>query len=490
MKARKLKSILRRLKDISILVVGDLMIDEYLWGKTERISPEAPVQVVEISNHNRTPGGSGNVVTNLIPYCQKVYVAGVIGKDQSGQWLCEDLAKKGADVETIINSPKHYTSLKSRVLAASQQIIRIDHEHKRSLEQDLEDELFNKISALLPKVKAVLISDYNKGLFGGNLSQRVIEAAKKANIPVVADPKGMDYKRYRGATAITPNMSELAQALGAEKIDQDNIVESGWVLAKNLDLEALLVTRSEEGLSLFNTKSSKHKHIPTHARDVYDVTGAGDTVLALFGACLAIGEDFSTAARLANMAAGIVVAKVGAAHVKPAELANLVEREWSDSASRKITTLEDFVSLIPQIRMENKRIVFTNGCFDLLHVGHIKYLQAARNQGDLLIVGLNSDVSIQRLKGENRPLISENDRAHILSALDCVDFVIIFGTDTPIELIEAIKPDMLAKGADYSRETVVGYEFVESYGGQVVLVDLIEGHSTSNLIDKIVDIHT
>ena len=331
--------------------------------------------------------------------------------------------------------------------------------------------------------QVILVSDYAKGVLTPRLLAGITTAARRLGIPVVVDPKGSDYCRYRGATIITPNRKEAEQASGVAIRDDDGLGRAASVLLEQGQFAALLITRSEQGMSLFQ-RDHGTVHIPTVARDVFDVTGAGDTVLAVLGLALACGLGFAEAARLANVAAGIAVGKVGTATVSPAEIIAEISHTHRDSDT-KIKNIDVLAGIIAAERQQGKNVVFTNGCFDLLHVGHVKYLQKARTFGDLLVLGLNSDASVRRLKGEKRPLIGEAERAHILAALDCVDYVVVFDEDTPLRLIEALRPAVLVKGGDYTPEGVVGKDVVEAYGGRVELVEFVDGRSTTNIIDKI-----
>jgi D-beta-D-heptose 7-phosphate kinase/D-beta-D-heptose 1-phosphate adenosyltransferase len=329
----------------------------------------------------------------------------------------------------------------------------------------------------------ILISDYLKGVLTEGLLQRIIALGRERGVPVVVDPKGSDYRKYRGATLLTPNRKEAQTAAGIAIVDEASLNRAGRKLREELDLEALVLTRSEEGMSLFS-RDGREMHLPTEAREVYDVSGAGDTVLAVLGIGLGGGLELEEAARLSNVAAGVVVGKVGTSTVTPEEILEVVGRQHQDT-DLKIKQRDALKVLLDDKRQRGKTIVFTNGCFDLLHVGHVKYLQKARQLGDLLVLGLNSDASIRRLKGPKRPLIDQEERAHILAALDCIDYVVIFDEDTPLELISVLRPHVLVKGGDYTPEGVVGKEIVESYGGRVELIRFVDGRSTTSIVEKI-----
>ena len=485
MERRDIESLFARANDIRALVVGDLMLDEYLWGKAERISPEAPVQVVEVQREELRLGGAGNVVNNLVALGCCVAACSVIGDDENGQLLLENFAAQGVDIAGVFVDPSRRTSKKTRVLASNQQIVRIDRETRDAVAAGSESRLVEFIGRVAPSCDVILVSDYLKGVLTAEVLAAIFAAGQSAGIPVVVDPKGSDYVKYRGATVLTPNRREAEAATGIAICDGESLGRAAKDLLERVELAALLITRSEQGMSIFQADGAA-EHIPTVAREVFDVTGAGDTVLAMLGLALASGHGVVESARLANAAAGIAVGKVGTSTVTPEEVIAEVGRSHPDSDA-KIKNLDVLCRVVAGARERRKRIVFTNGCFDLIHVGHVKYLQKARSFGDLLILGLNSDASVRRLKGEKRPLIGEAERAHLLAALDCVDYVVIFDEDTPLNLIEAIRPDVLVKGGDYTREGVVGHDLVESYGGKVELVQFVDNRSTSGIIEKILE---
>lgn len=479
----EVESFLSRLGSIRALVIGDLMLDEYVWGKTERISPEAPVQVVDVAREDLRLGGAGNVINNLVTLGCQVHVASVLGDDGDGRRLRGMLMGKGVIADGVLLAPGRTTSRKTRILASNQQMLRIDRESREPISPDQEDQLAAYVAMVAGNCQVILISDYLKGVLTEGLLQRVIALGRERGVPVVADPKGDDYRKYRGATLLTPNRKEAQTASGIAIVDEASLNMAGRKLRESLDLEALVLTRSEEGMSLF-FRNGQGMHLPTEAREVYDVSGAGDTVLAVLGVGLGGGLALDEAARLSNVAAGVVVGKVGTSTVTPEEILEVIGRQHQDT-DLKIKKRDALKLLLDDRRGRGKTIVFTNGCFDLLHVGHVKYLQKARQLGDLLVLGLNSDASIRRLKGPKRPLIGQEERAHILAALDCIDFVVIFDEDTPLELIDALRPHILVKGGDYTPEGVVGKKIVESYGGRVELIQFVDGRSTTNIIDKI-----
>ncbi|MCM2356541.1 MAG: bifunctional D-glycero-beta-D-manno-heptose-7-phosphate kinase/D-glycero-beta-D-manno-heptose 1-phosphate adenylyltransferase HldE [Geobacteraceae bacterium] len=485
MQRKDVESLFAKARDIRVLVVGDLMLDEYLWGRAERISPEAPVQVVDVVREELRLGGAGNVANNLVALGCGVTVLSVIGADDNGTILQHAFSGKGVDVAGVFEDPMRRTSKKTRVVAAHQQIVRIDRESREPLSREFEEKIAAFLAERANGYQVIMVSDYLKGVLTEGVLAAIIDAGRRLGIPVVIDPKGSDYRKYRGATILTPNRKEAEIATGVRIDSDESLANAADTLLREGGLAALLVTRSEQGMSLFEA-SGRTVHIPTFAREVYDVTGAGDTVLALIGLVLACGHSFEEAARLANVAGGIAVGKLGTSTVTPAEIIAEVGRGHRDSDA-KIKNRDVLAAVIAEEKEQGKRVVFTNGCFDLLHAGHVKYLQKARSFGDLLVLGLNSDASVRRLKGDKRPLIGEEERSHLLAALDCVDYVVIFDEDTPLQLIEALRPQVLVKGGDYAPEGVVGKDLVESYGGRLELVEFVDGKSTTGIIEKILE---
>jgi D-beta-D-heptose 7-phosphate kinase/D-beta-D-heptose 1-phosphate adenosyltransferase len=474
--------------EIRCLVIGDLMLDEYLWGRAERISPEAPVQVVDVVREELRLGGAGNVVHNLAALGAQVSVCSVVGEDQNGRELLGQFCHHHIDIRAIFLDPDRRTSRKTRVVAAHQQIVRIDRESRDSLPPAVEQQLCDWIAAHAFEYQVIVLSDYNKGVLTPAVIASAISTAAAVGIPVLVDPKGTDFTRYGGATLLTPNRKEAEAASGIPINDAASLADAAGAIMGATGLQHLLITRSEEGMSLFS-KTGDIVHIPTVAREVFDVSGAGDTVLAALAVGIASGLNMADAARLANVAAGIAVGKLGTSIVTPQEIIDAVSLSHKDS-NAKIKSLDVLSLLIAAEKNKGKRIVFTNGCFDLLHAGHVKYLQKARSLGDLLVLGLNSDASVRRLKGPKRPLIDQEERAHLLAALDCINYVVIFDEDTPLELITALKPHILAKGGDYSLDGVVGKDIVESYGGRVELVTFVDGKSTTNIIERILELYS
>jgi D-beta-D-heptose 7-phosphate kinase/D-beta-D-heptose 1-phosphate adenosyltransferase len=459
-----------------VLVVGDVMLDRYWQGPTSRISPEAPVPVVKVEQDELRPGGAANVALNAAALNSQVTLIGLVGDDAEATLLAERLALHGVGTRLVPVAGSR-TITKLRILSKHQQLIRLDFEDG-FLACD-ERAITNTFESSLHDAKIVVLSDYAKGVLRDAPS--LISAARKRGLPIVIDPKGHDFARYRGATLLTPNQSEFEAVVGHITDDADLVVK-GCALRDSLDLEALLITRSEKGMCLLQRGHSP-LHLPTRAREVYDVTGAGDTVVAVLAAAMAAGETMHEAVALSNLAAGVVVGKVGTATVSPAELAAAMEEHLP---IQRGTVAEDhLLDLIKRARAAGERIVMTNGCFDILHAGHVTYLQQARALGDRLIVAVNDDNSVRRLKGETRPVNSLAARQTVLAALAAVDWVVPFSEDTPQRLICRICPDILVKGGDYQIKDIAGGECVLAAGGEVKVLSFLDGHSTSSMIATI-----
>ena len=472
-------------KNAWALVIGDLMLDRYLWGDVERISPEAPVPVVLIKNETECAGGSANVAANLAGLGIATRLVGFVGDDDNGARLQRAIVELGVDASAVVKAERHPTIAKTRILGGHQQMMRLDQEDRAQYSDADMRNLMSALSKQLSERPAVVVlSDYAKGVLTPQLCQAVIAEARKLNIPVLVDPKGRDYTKYTGATALTPNKREAADACGVSTHDNEALLAAAAKMRENLKLDFLALTRGEEGVSLVENGHSLH--IPATAKQVFDVSGAGDTVIATLAAGLIAGLERKEALHLANLAAGVVVGKVGTAPIKHAELLHELTMEDSAQQADKVCSLDALLLRVAGWRVAGQRIVFTNGCFDLLHAGHVTYLEGARKLGDRLIVGLNTDRSVSALKGPARPVIHEADRARVMAALESVDAVVLFDQDTPLDLIRAIKPDVLAKGSDYSEDQVVGGADVKSWGGRVALVDLVPGRSTSKIIGKLV----
>jgi len=470
-----------------ILVVGDVMLDRYLWGDVKRISPEAPVPVFHIKRRSIVPGGAGSVVLNVIGLGASVILLGVIGRDENGRILKRLLEDR--KIESILMEDNNRPTItKTRVLAKGQQLLRIDDENTIVLDESLKAGIIEKVANEIYRCAAVIFSDYGKGIFDTQgLTEALIDAAHGADVPVIVDPKGKNWERYAGADCLTPNTAEFEHVLGVPLGDEDALIDAMQTARSKYRLSNLLVTRGPLGMCLVG-EEEQPRFIPSIAREVYDVSGAGDTVIATLAVGIASGQSYLDAARLANVAAGVVVGKLGTQPISTLELKAAVEISGNQIGGRinqKAHSLGAAMVQVQAWKALDQKIVFTNGCFDLLHPGHIHLLNEAKRCGERLIVGLNSDASVRRLKGAKRPILSEADRAAILGALDCVDLVIIFEEDTPIELIETLEPDVLVKGSDYRPEKVVGKEFVESYGGRVQLVPVMEGYSTTRLAERV-----
>ena len=466
-----------------VLVVGDLMLDIYLWGEVSRISPEAPVPIVRLSKRRETAGGAGNVLLNLASLGLKAVALGFVGDDAPGRQLLTILDEAGVETGPVIASGSRPTVTKTRVIGGHQQMMRIDDEVSGPAEPEAIDSLIAAVRReLRGGVEAVILSDYGKGALPDRACRAAIDEANRLGIPVLVDPKGRDFAKYAGATALTPNRHEFDAAAGEGPLDEPAFRAAAHAMRARLGLRHLVVTRSEKGLSVF--EEGGDEDFPAVAREVFDVSGAGDTTIATLTAALVAGHEIDDALRLANLAAGVVVGKAGTVPIRLADLAAEVRADPLDEQSRKVRGPDDLMVLLAEWRARGEKVVFTNGCFDLLHVGHVTLLAQARREGDRLIVGINTDRSIRALKGPQRPIVTETDRVQVLAGLASVDAVILFDEDTPQRLIEAIRPDVLVKGSDYTDATVVGADFVREAGGQVVLVRLVEGRSTTRMIAR------
>ncbi|MFP5305404.1 MAG: bifunctional D-glycero-beta-D-manno-heptose-7-phosphate kinase/D-glycero-beta-D-manno-heptose 1-phosphate adenylyltransferase HldE [Gammaproteobacteria bacterium] len=461
-----------------VLVVGDVMLDRYWTGPVQRISPEAPVPVVRVRGDEARPGGAANVALNVASLGARVHVLGVVGADDAGAQLRGAMAARGVDAEWIVSRTLP-TITKLRVLSRNQQLLRLDFEESLAATGAFDQAALQaRYAELLADCDVVVCSDYGKGTLAEVAA--LIALARKAGKPVLVDPKGDDYARYAGATLLTPNVPELEAVVGSAA-DEAELLARGDSLRDRLKLDALLLTRSEKGMSLLRRKHAP-LHLPAEAREVFDVTGAGDTVIAVLAAALAAGVELPFACRLANLAAGIVVGKLGTAAVSVAELEVALQHAHGDAG---VLDEDALLLRVAAARARGETIVMTNGCFDVLHVGHVKYLEAARRLGDVLIVAVNDDDSVRRLKGPTRPLNSCADRMRVLAGLRSVDWVVPFVEDTPARLIGAVLPDVLVKGGDYSPEQIAGHDTVTANGGRVVVLDYHAGYSTTGLIERV-----
>lgn len=476
---------INKFKDAKIVVYGDMMVDEYLSGDVSRISPEAPVPVVCIKNETKRLGGAGNVVRNLCALGADVIPISCIGKDESGEWLVNRFTEYGLDISGLLQNDRVVTSIKTRVTSQNQQLLRYDREIIQDVPSDFTDWLKDNVLKYISKANAVIISDYGKGAVTKTSAQILIEAANELDIPVVIDPKGSDYSKYSGATVCTPNMKEIQAAVNRSVSSEEEIAYAARELSEDCNIKYILATRSEKGMSLIEGATGEKLDYLALAKEVIDVTGAGDTVISTFTLCYALGANFDDCCKIANMAASIVVSKFGASVVYPEEIQELIV--GNSYQNTKLLTLEQAKKKAAFLRQQGKKIVFTNGCFDIVHAGHIASFKQARSFGDVLFVGVNSDSSIKRIKGANRPVVDESNRVKLLEAVNCIDYLILFEEDTPQKLIENIIPAVLVKGRDWAGKEVAGGKFVEQNGGKVCFIDLEQGLSTTNIVNKILE---
>jgi len=490
------ENLLKTIKNLGspkVLVVGDFMLDVYIYGDAVKISPEAPVPVLKIAETEHRCGGAGSVAANLTALGAKAYCLGVIGDDRDSEILKTKLIEAGVDIDGLFKAANRPTISKQRLIGLAQhlhrqQLIRIDRESAEPLAEELNEAILAAYKDNLPQIDMVCLQDYNKGLLSDSLCRQMIELANQANKKVLVDPcLTSDYSKYIGATAITPNRKESSAAVGFEVTDAETAAKAADYLLQKLQLEAVVITLDKQGSYL--KTDSESLMIPTRTRSVYDVTGAGDMVLATLAATLAAGCDYETAVQLSNIAGGIEVEKFGTATVSVEEITDEITGQSRDPGS-KIRTADSLLDEIARHRRQKKTIVFTNGCFDVLHIGHVKYLQFCRQQGDVVVIGLNSDSSVKMIKGSDRPINNEHDRAAILAALEVVDYITVFTEPEPMNLIKKVRPEVLVKGADWAVKGVVGREFVESYGGKVALAPLVESKSSSATIEIIKSLET
>ena len=470
-----------------LLVIGDLILDEYIWGAVSRISPEAPVPILETKSENLTLGGAANVANNLVALGCEVHLVGAIGQDEKGDKLLTLIEEKGISSKGIFRFVHRPTTSKIRVVAHNQQVLRIDKEDNRPITEETEKRIIKYINKALPDMDIVICSDYRKGILTEKVFSAVSHRAKNSKKRVIVDPKSSDFELYKGATVITPNQFEVEKAVPIKIQDKIDLDRAAEYLLNLTHAEVLLITRGKDGMTLYPNKA-KPVDIPTQAKEVFDVTGAGDTVVSVLAMALAVGFNPEDSAWLSNMAASIVVGKVGTAVVTLNEINEYLQEEMLRTA-HTVLKLEELKKIVSLAKGTGKTVVFTNGCFDLIHGGHIEFLQKAREKGDLLVVGLNSDRSVKSIKGEGRPIKSEKERANIVSALRYVDYITIFDESTPADLIREVRPDILVKGDDYAIDEVVGREIVEGYGAKVELIPVVQGLSTTNIVEKILENH-
>lgn len=473
-----------------LLVIGDLILDEYVWGEVSRVSPEAPVPVLHAHHREFKAGGAGSVVENLAVLLAQVQVCGLVGTDEPGTRLRESFERVGVDCSGLIASPTRQTTCKTRMIAyvqqahrAQQQVLRLDWERVEEPTATEEEQLFDILQqAFVDPPAAVLVSDYEKGLLTPRVLQRIMALGREHGVPVLVDPgRSVDYDRYRGATLICPNRFESQQASGVSMTSESAYREAAEVLLERLDLEHAALTLDRDGILLLS-RSGECRLFPTRVREVADVAGAGDMVLSLIGLAWGSGWPVDQAIELANLGAGVEVSKVG---VAPVDFSELSEALADANGSSKVRRSDDLIRIIGRARASGQRIVFTNGCFDFIHVGHVQLLQAAKEFGDVLIVAINTDDSVRRLKGPDRPIHNHDERGRVLSAISAVDHIVMFEDDTPLELIEALQPDVLVKGGDYADGVVVGREVVEASGGRVELVPIVPENSTTSILGRI-----
>jgi D-beta-D-heptose 7-phosphate kinase/D-beta-D-heptose 1-phosphate adenosyltransferase len=470
----------------TVLCVGDLMRDEFVYGEVSRISPEAPAPVIAVQRSEIDIGGAGNVARNIASLGARCIFVGLIGEDDAGARLQAELAQENLIESVLVRDPGRPTTRKVRFVSEhfSTHMLRADWESTTPASVAVEQKLIDAILPLLPRVDIVLLSDYAKGVLTARVIRNVIDAARKLGKRVIVDPKSANLAIYRGATLLKPNRKEFAEATRSRLDSEKSITDGAHEIMQLADCEAVLVTQSEHGMTLV-ARTGEAIHVPGLPVRVRDVSGAGDTVAAVLAVTLAAGADWEAALRMANAAAAVAVSKQGAAVVTAAELRRKILPHAFLAAEEKIVaTSDELDAQVQEWRKQDLRVGFTNGCFDILHPGHVKLLTAARGACDRLIVGLNSDASVKRLKGEDRPVQNERARAEVLAALEAVDLVALFEEDTPLNLITQIKPSVLVKGADYTREQVVGHEIVEAHGGEVRLVDILQGFSTTSLVAR------
>ncbi|MGE5345812.1 MAG: D-glycero-beta-D-manno-heptose 1-phosphate adenylyltransferase [Acidithiobacillales bacterium] len=479
MTPRELAALAEAAGSVTVAVVGDLMLDETWTGEVTRVAPEAPVPLLLLQAMSRRAGGAGNVAENLSALGARVIPLGAVGLEEEGAWLARRLSTLSGARATVVSDPRRTTPVKRRMVSEGRQLLRVDQEISAGLSPEAEAELREAAIRAVAEADVLLLSDYAKGTLTPGITSALLAAARRKGIPALVDPKGRDYARYRGAAIVTPNRKELETVSGEAASDLDAVAALGQRLRDELALDALLVKLSAEGMLLLE-RGRPPCRIRSRAREVFDVTGAGDTVLAALGVALGAGLDRPAAAEVANRAAGCAVARVGTAPVHWADLLDGL----TAAPEEKLLDRGHLGAVCGTLRRAHRRVVFTNGCFDLLHPGHIRLLTEARKLGDFLVVGLNSDASVRKLKGPERPILSERDRAQVLGGLDAVDAVVLFDEETPERLLEAVRPDVLVKGGDYTEATVVGAPFVRSYGGTVALVPLVPGTSTTAMVSR------
>ncbi|MDB4099096.1 D-glycero-beta-D-manno-heptose-7-phosphate kinase [Candidatus Thioglobus sp.] len=465
-------------KSPNILVFGDLIVDHYLWGSCERISPEAPVQIIRVDNETTLLGGAGNVINNLCSLGAKVDIISVIGECETSLELKKLLLEIKVSTHYLITQKNRVTSKKSRIISGQQQVVRYDRESTDEINDQSQAAILKIFKKIVNNYDVILLSDYGKGILTFDLTQELINVASKNDKKLLIDPKGLDYSKYKGAYLLTPNKKEASEATNIAIKDNKSLSKAIQILKEQCALEVSLITLSEDGVAIFDNELRIH---PTVAREVFDVTGAGDTVLASLGFALSCNKNIDEAIQFANLASGVVVGKIGSATATINEIIEYESILNKSNSIERIKNWDEILTIVSKLKDNGKKIIFTNGCFDILHIGHVKYLEEAKNYGDVLIIGLNSDDSVKKLKGDSRPINSQSDRAYILASLEVVDYLVIFEEDTPFELIKLIKPDVLVKGSDYLGKKVVGQDIAK----ELKLVPFINGVSTTNTIKRI-----
>ncbi len=478
----KLSHILTNIKPVSILVVGDVILDRYVRGVVDRISPESPAQVLDVTNEEELLGGAANVAANVAALGGRAMLSGVVGRDDSADTIKSLLGKWSIDHKGLVTDSKRPTTIKTRFMALRQQMLRVDRELCVDIPESVQKRLLQAIEKNIKRCDGVIISDYGKGALSIETLQHIFDSSRKAGKKVIVDPKGTDYSRYKGASLITPNRKEASLASGIAIETESDYTEAAKRLFRLTNAEDVMITRGAEGMTVFHANGEK-LHLPAEALEVFDVSGAGDTVTAAIALIMFSGAGLETAARIANIAASIEVGHVGAKAVTKEEV--LYKLDADEASVAKHMNRRQVTAFAKKLKAEGKSVVFTNGCFDILHAGHVDYLQKARAKGDALVVGLNSDKSVRRLKGKGRPITGEKDRLKVLEALSCIDAVTIFDEATPLQLIKKVAPDILVKGGDYLPERVVGKDLVEKEGGEVVIIPLLPGISTTTIIERI-----
>ena len=472
------------LKGTRVLCVGDAMLDRFIYGSAERISPEAPIPVLCIEREVTMLGGAGNVVRNLVAIGALPTFISVVGDDLAGREVARLVSEHETIDPCLVVETGRQTTIKTRYFASAQQLLRADRETTQALTAATQAQILSHCEGLIPDVAAVVLSDYGKGVLVPEICEKIIAIAQRKGVPVIVDPKGIDWARYRGATVVTPNRKELADATQMPVDDDQSIIKAARHVMQSWGIQGVLATRSQDGMTLI-LGDDPAEHLAAVAREVYDVSGAGDTVVATMAAMMGSGASTLESARVANVAAGIVVGKVGTAVAYTDEITQALHHGDLWTGEAKIAGIEAARDIIDNWHRKGEKVGFTNGCFDLLHPGHVSLLAQAKAACDRLVVGLNSDASVSRLKGPTRPVQSEAARATVLASLVTVDLVVIFGEDTPLEVITALRPDVLVKGADYTVDTVVGADLVQGWGGRVHLAKLVDGHSTTNTVRRI-----